>query len=189
MVKISRGNSKIGNIPNVSLTPVRACGPGVKCATACYAMKAYRQHSKTRNAWDNNLALAQSDPKRYFAQIDTYLTRRKPRLFRWHVAGDILNRLYGLQMAKLAENHPETQFLAFTKRAGYIPKLIPVNLRILYSCWPGVKLPRGLRVNRAWMQDGTETRIPKDAVPCLSNCTNCLKCWNDDGKDVVFNKH
>jgi hypothetical protein len=43
----------------------------------------------------------------------------------------------------------------------------------------------------AWMQDGTETRIPKGAIECHGNCETCGLCYELPrlGVDVVFHKH
>jgi hypothetical protein len=64
----------------------------------------------------------------------------------------------------------------------------------LDSMWPGwgnadaVKA-QGLSI--AWMQDGTETRIPSDAMKCPGRCDTCGACWGlaKRGIDVVFKKH
>ena len=62
---------------------------------------------------------------------------------------------------------------------------------ILFSAWPGMAFlnPQGHRV--AWMQDGTETRVPADAIACPGNCESCGMCYELErlGHDVVFHKH
>ena len=49
---ISSGNSKLGNIPNISLTPIKACGNCSACSADCYALKAYRMYKGTKASWD-----------------------------------------------------------------------------------------------------------------------------------------
>ena len=41
------------------------------------------------------------------------------------------------------------------------------------------------------MQDGTETRVPEDAIRCPGNCETCGLCYELPrlGRDVVFHKH
>jgi hypothetical protein len=86
--------------------------------------------------------------------------------------------------------NPSTIFLAFTKRYDLEYSEIPENLTIIFSMWPGVPdtAPRGFP--RAWMQDGTEDRVPDDALESPGICHNCGMCWQlaKIGRDVVFHK-
>ena len=40
-------------------------------------------------------------------------------------------------------------------------------------------------------EDGSEVRVPKDAIECPGNCESCGMCYELDrlGRDVVFHKH
>lgn len=197
---VSPGNAKLGAaIPNVSLAPVASCPAGVPCAKDCYAMKAYRQYPGTRKAWEENFALAKSDPKEFFRQVSAWLAKKRkaPEFFRLHVAGDIFSDEYMTELCLFVAQWQDIKFLAFTKQhsraiafkeAGHVP----ANLTIVLSAWPGLEMPEdraGLRA--AWMQDGLETRVPADAIYCPGNCEGCGMCWQlpDLGRDVVFNKH
>ena len=68
---------------------------------------------------------------------------------------------------------------------------IPTNLVLVFSSWPAMSFsnPHGHRV--AWMQDGTETRVPKNAISCPGNCESCGMCYELDrlARDVVFHRH
>src|ERR1035441_7758901 len=115
-VTISRGNRKLGAIMNVSTEPVQCCPTGIPCAEGgCYALKSLRLYPQTRKAWEKNARIAKTNPKSYFSQIDNSIAYRRPRHFRWHVAGDILNVAYLRQMCRIAAQNPRTQFLSFTK--------------------------------------------------------------------------
>jgi hypothetical protein len=129
-------------------------------------------------------------------QIATRVAKAKPRLFRWHVAGDILSTDYLGGMCKIAAVNPTTHFLAFTKAFNIVnqyeaDQALPGNLAIIFSAWPGMEFdnPHGHRV--AWMQDATETRVPADAIECPGNCESCGLCYElpKVGRDVVFHKH
>ena len=184
-VTISRGNRKLGAIMNVSTEPVRCCPKGLPCAKGgCYALKSLRLYPETRKAWAKN------------ARIANRVSDRRPRRFRWHVAGDILGVDYLRQMCRIAAQNPRTQFLVFTKAFTIInayenSRALPDNLAIIFSAWPGMKIdnPHGHRI--AWMQDGTEGRIPEDAVECPGNCEHCGICFSLPKlrRDVVFQKH
>ena len=93
-VKISVGNTKMGKVPSVSLPPIKACGNCGLCKNKCYAKKAYRLYPLVKRAYDSNYELATSNHYQYFEDIKKYLKNKKPKYFRWHVAGDILNQEY-----------------------------------------------------------------------------------------------
>jgi len=153
-------------------------------------------YPNTRAAWRRNEQLAKHHPGSYFKQIAVQVTQAKPRLFRWHVAGDIVNTNYLRGMCRIAAANPHTHFLAFSKAFEIVNRyedreVIPSNLVIVFSAWPGMRFlnPYGHRV--AWMQDGTETRVPEDAIRCPGNCESCGMCYELErlGHDVVFYKH
>jgi len=197
-VHISRGNSKLGkHIANISLPPVATCPKGVPCASgSCYAHKAWRQYPNVRRAWGENLAELVMNKDRYFVDILKWIWANEPEHFRWHVAGDIPNQEYLDVMAHLAWlTRRRTRHLAFTKRYELDYGDIPENLSIIISAWPGygvihvpcARSPTGF-LPIAWCQDGTETRIPLDAVECKGKCDACLYCWTAT-RDVWFHKH
>lgn len=188
---ISTGNTKLGDIDNVSLTPCKSCLPSAPCKAQCYALKAYRMYSSVRDCWNANLFDATHERSGYFDGIEKHLSKRKPRFFRWHVAGDILDQDYLDRMVDVASRFPEVKFLAFTKRHDLKYLCTPRNLQIVFSMWPGFGSTRKRSIRRAWMQDGTETRVPADAIECPGHCDMCGMCWSLDsiGRDVVFHKH
>ena len=190
LVTIADGNSKMGTLPVLSLVPGRDCGNCTHCIADCYAIKAWRQYADTRTAWTRNSDAAREDRTQYFADIDAYLTRYRPEAFRWHSAGDILDQDYYRQMCQLARRHPETDFLAFTKMHELDFRGRPANLSIVLSMWPGLRKPRKT-LPLAWYQDGTETRVPADAIKCHGTCDQCGMCWDlaKTGHDVVLLKH
>lgn len=190
-VQISKGNRKTGRIPAVSLSPIKACGKDVPCKKDCYAVKCTRYSPQAKASWTRNLDLALTNREQYFGEIEDYLTRRKPRFFRWHIAGDILDQDYLDRMLDIARVYPETKFLAFTKKHYLNYALSIKNLNIIFSMWPDwgdttQKMPR------AWMRDekNLDERIPKSSIECPGNCETCGMCWSlKSNQNVVFNKH
>lgn len=195
--KISAGNSKLGTIANMSLTPGRTCSPEAckTCLTGgCYAMKAYRMYKTTRAAWDSNTELAltaldvmERDLMAYFGGMNA------PRFFRIHVGGDFVTREYAAMWARVAAANPATNFLAFTKQWSMIRGIeFPENVSIVLSAWPGTTIPEDLRnlYSVAWLDDGSE-EIPADALECPGNCSTCGVCWSLAKRhiDVKFAKH
>ncbi len=193
IMAISAGNSKLGKIPNVSLTPIKSCVNCDHCAPDCYAMKSYRMHPTVKASWDSNLDMAVSRPASYFGMIGAYLTKKKPAYFRWHVAGDILDWRYLKDMISIAIEHPDTRFLAFTKHFKLDFRRVPSNLTIVFSMWPGMGKPRQKKgvAGYAWYQDGTETRIPDNAIHCPGHCDTCGMCFDiaKTSGHVTFIKH
>ena len=118
-----------------------------------------------------------------------------PRLFRIHVHGDFYSVDYFSMWIRIAKANPTTTFLAFTKQYDIIKNQLnnlPDNFSLVWSAWPGVPIPEDVRdaLPIAWMQDGTENRIPANATLCVGSCQVChAKCWTLKHQDVVFKKH
>ena len=193
---ISKQNSKLGKVDNFSLTPLTTCSKEAcsTCGKDCYAAKFYRIYPTVKNAWNTNTELALNDLVTLEKDITGSLTRSKPALFRIHVGGDFPTRKYAQMWARIAHRFPDTKFLAFTKRWDIVEEMhFPGNMKLVYSAWPGMQAPpSGHPI--AWMDDGTENRIPADAHICMGGhngitCSTCKACWNLDKKDVVFLKH
>lgn len=194
-VTISKGNSKLKKVWNISLPPIQTCDADVPCTKLCYAMKAYRRLKESRNAWDGNLKLWEDNPSLFEASLYEQLQAAKTpiSLFRWHVGGDIPDLRYLYMMCRIAGGFPEIKFLVFTKKYLIVNKILrkPANLSIILSAWPGFELYNPMHLPVAWMQDGTETRVPEDALECHGGCEECGLCWELPriGKDVVFEVH
>jgi hypothetical protein len=128
-------------------------------------------------------------PHKYFDNICEFLDKHKPQYFRFHVDGDIPDETYLKKMTGLADDYPNTRFLAFTKRYELPISKRPHNLTIIPSAWPGYKIPEFERT--AWMEDGREDRYARARFDCSGSCSDCYACWHiyEIGKDVVFHKH
>ena len=195
--KISNGNSKVGRIPNLSLTPGRSCSPEA-CRTClaggCYAMKSYRQYKNVRAAWDTNTELALSDLATMERDLMSYFgSMVAPRFFRLHVGGDFISKEYAEMWARVAAAAPSTNFLAFTKQWDNVRGVeFPGNFSLVLSAWPGTEIPADLRARYsvAWLDDGSE-EVPASAMECPGNCETCGACWGLSrmGIDVRFRKH
>lgn len=203
-VSISDGNIKLGkNIPNVNLSPPKVC-KNMPCLTSgCYAMKSYRQWPSVRQSWNFNTDSYLKDPDGFFKDIIGKLSRKrnKPKHFRWHSAGETVDIRYFEGMKEVARNFPKIKFLCFTKKYGmaYYMKDCPKNLKVIFSSWPGLKMPKVCKdYALAWMHDGTEAEAAHieaektgDLFACKGNCNRCKACWNvKEGKNnILFHKH
>ena len=201
-VKISRSNSKLGIIPSVNLPPVTTCRTDAPCAKECYAMKGRFRFAGVKENMTSNYELYRSNPEEYFDGIKNAINNGfvSYSYFRWHAAGDIVDKQYFDNMVKIAEELPQTSFLAFTKKYELVNEyiksgeVIPPNLHIVFSAWGSALAldnPYEFPVAYVRFKCDTENRdIPDSAVECSGNCTTCLQCWNiGHGESVVFNKH
>ena len=187
---ISKGNRKMGAIPNLSLPPVLTCRTGVPCAGKCYANKAYRMYPTVRAAWDGNWELWQKDPCSFVSQLGAWLDKHKPEWFRFHVSGDIPDPAYWFNVHCVVGWFPKTRFMLFTKCFDYHYQNIPENLSVVLSMWPGQPMPEHLNhLPKAWCLP--DDRAPAAALLCPGNCEACGACWSlgKRGLDVAFNLH
>ena len=193
-VVISRKNSKMGVIPSVSVTPILSCGNCTQCREYCYALDSYTTYPTVAPAWDSNLLLYLTDPDAYFESISAWISKaRHLPFFRWHVAGDIIDEDYFNGMRSLAIRHPATRFLAFTKMYALTNCLLPENLTVVWSAWPGVELPvNGWDRSVAYCRfPDSDVFIPESARECPGKCDSCGTCWTLSSvhRDVVFDIH
>lgn len=197
-VSISRGNSKMGNVPSVSLPSQVTCRP-CPCWDKCYAKKLERLRPSVRKAYQRNLNILDNDPMKYWREVEAAIMCS--RFFRFHVSGDIPDGQYLCQMAAVAERNPHCQILCFTKKYEMVNIgldngfEIPSNLHIIFSAWKGLEMenPHNLPEAHVRYRDGTTT-AREDAVQCHGNCTDCAitdsGCWTlKKGEEVVFNEH
>lgn len=212
------GNGKTGEaIPVTNITPgvtCSACACSSCLLEGCYAVKnAFRGGYKyspesgrpdgkinaTLKNWAENTALV-------LDRLPVYVKclRRSLEAFqaagvqevRIHGAGDFVTLAYAWEIYKAAKDFPGLRFLAFTKvweAARLINFDTLANFSLVLSAWPGQEVPEDLRrrYRVSWCQDGTEDRVPADAMHCPGNCDECGLCWylDDIGRDVWFTKH
>lgn len=197
-VFISPGNTKTGNIPSVSLLPVVDCGNCKMCSRFCYDLRNDCFMNSVISTRANNSAIYRTDPRRYFGEIEAWLSLYYPRAFRWHIGGDIKDAFYLDRMIRIAEKFPNIKFLAFTKMFDLVNERhedIPENLHIIFSGWVGQKMNNefGFPSSHPLFYDG-QTSAHDGAKLCTGNCTECLKenrlCWNlGKNEEVVFPVH
>ena len=196
-------NTKLGDaIPQVNMPYVTTCRPDVPCKRYCYCNKGHLKlanihHQKRLGAYLEN-------PDLFFSRIDLELRCGFYPFFRWHSSGDIVDERYFVGMVDIAKKHPETRFLAFTKKYelinGYLDKggEIPENLSVLFSCWGkgwNVPNPHNLPCSHVRFDNAElDSVIPSTAFECCGACWKCVaggkSCWHlKNGESVVINKH
>jgi len=207
-VKISKGNSKLGAIPSVSLPSIKTCR-NCACQEKCYAQKLERLRPAVRNAYQHNLEVLQKDPETYWREVEASIMMS--RFFRFHVSGDIPSMEYFAKMVEVAKRNPHCEILCFTKKYEIVNKyiencevlkysklvfpdcmlgmpadtdpVIPENLHIIFSGWVGLDMVNPFNLPEAHVRyrDGSAT-AREDAIECGGNCTECALteggCWN-----------
>ena len=197
-VKISKGNSKLGAIPSVSLPSIKTCR-NCACQEKCYAQKLERLRPAVRNAYQHNLEVWLKDPETYWREVEASIMMS--RFFRFHVSGDIPSFKYLINMVEIARRQPHCEILCFTKKYNLVNEFIeqggelPSNLHMIFSGWVGLEMANPFSLPEAHVRyrDGSTT-ARDDAVECGGNCTECALteggCWNlQKGQQVVFNEH
>lgn len=204
---ISTSNSKLGVIPSFNLLPGLTCS-SESCRhclhEGCYAVKnAFRcgynvDKNTTLHAWADNTAMALHDLDRLESELIEYFNgiRYTVKLFRIHSSGDFFCEAYAMMWYRIAKMFPGIRFLAFTKQWDIV-RSIPFheldNFSLVLSGWTGIEIPDDLRryYRCAWCDDGTEDRIPADAMLCPGSCESCGMCWylKELNRDTKFIKH
>ena len=151
---ISYENVKIGRVMNVSMAAVLSCLNCSECKGFCYDIKAAIRFPKNvlRNRVKNFVLAKHARDIYKAAIIEACRRRRKNKFFRWHVAGEILDRDYLEMMIEIARMFPDFKFWTYTKVYGIINSYvknhggsraaaIPENLVIMFSEWDGMKMP------------------------------------------------
>ena len=191
-ISISKGNSKMGAIPSVSLPACITCNPDAPCFKKCYALRLSRRRSTVATAYARNLDILTTDPVAYWVQVKSAAITT--RFFRYHVSGDIPNAEYFLNMVRTARELPNTTFLAFTKQFPIVNAYlnaggtIPENLKIIFSNWGAWKCdnPHNLPTCEIILK-GNEP-APNWKI-CGGNCTECacrgIGCWELKKGDTI----
>lgn len=196
-ITISKGNLKMGSIPSVSLPACTTCNPSAPCFAKCYAVRLAKRRKNVRDSYQKNLDILNEDAGAYWAQVKAGAMVN--RFFRYHVSGDIPNFEYFVNMVKLAEELPHTEFLAFTKQYEIVNDFlyygfkIPQNLKIIFSNWGAWKCdnPHNLPVCEVIFKG--EEPAPNWEI-CGGNCTECalngVGCWNvSKGDTIAIHEH
>ena len=196
-VSISKGNSKMGAIPSVSLPACVTCNPSAPCFKLCYAAKITRLYKTVKTAYENNLNILNNNAALYWDQVKQ--AAQMARYFRYHVSGDIPNIEYFNNMVRIANELPNTNFLAFTKQYEIVNEFlnnggaIPENLKVIFSNWGAWKCenPHNLPECEVILK-GSEPA--PDWKICGGNCTECacrgIGCWElKQGETIAIYQH
>lgn len=200
-VHISHGITKLGaDIPSVSLPAGITCDPNAPCYKKCYARRGRFAFKHNKDLLQKNLMIWQQAPNQF--ESDVKIAAFHARFFRYFSSGDIPDERFLKMMVSIANELPQTEFLAFTKKYHLINTYInengnfPSNLHIVLSAW-GDWLPSNphtLPVAYIRFKNGDNSKIPESAFQCPKYCGDCVmtgcSCWNlQKGDSVCFAEH
>lgn len=194
----SESNKKMGRCGSFSVMPGITCNPNAPCFKDCYARKMCAYRKSVRQAYEDNTKALMID-HRYDEFINAacmFIDYNEYKLFRFNVAGDMVNFDYLNACCEIAKRNPDVKFLAFTKQYELVGEalklgLIPSNFNIVFSAWNSFVPEDTTTVPVAYYDDGEhEDLIDQKAVLCGGDCQHCKKCFYlKPGESVKFAKH
>lgn len=197
MITISKGNTKTGAIPSVSLPAIVTCRKDAPCKKDCYACKYCRRRSNVKKSYEKNYRIYRETPDLYFMQLSYAMKMTK--YFRMHVSGDIPTADYFARLVDVVRENDHCTVLMFTKQFeivnAYIANggTIPDNFKIIFSGWGAWHCvnPYNFPETNVIFRD---TIIPDNWKICGGNCQTCacrgVGCWElKKGETIAFYKH
>ncbi len=212
IITISPGNHKLGDITSISLPVDKTCRKNAPCKKVCYAKHGKMMYDNVKKAYEKNYRIYMQDSNEYFHQIRKYIMQYDPKYFRFHVAGDIPNRLYLQHIFGLAIYYSSTNFSLYTKKYMLVNRYLDIreegetyrllnNLNIMFSHWTGVDITGINRHNLPIAyycpkgEDAEKYSEKYNAKICPGSCQDCKYCYERENKEngkygnVVFRHH
>jgi len=193
------GNSKLGkDVPVFNLQPMATCPGRTKgCAGKsgyCYACHGNYLYPSHMVNWKNNKAFANS--RHFVPAMVRDIAIHKSRVarkgeslrVRLHSTGDFYSQRYLNNWIKVANEHPDVQFLAYTRSHMLDFSSLPDNFKVYYSIDDTTEaMPITLR-QYAEVVPADHTARVKGRHICQSECHKCKACWAM-GWNVAFRMH
>ena len=178
---ISLGNSGLGKVPSFS-TNRSTCGKLSKyCSKYCYMNFASSYYKAVKSTQSKNTELITKwSQAKIVGEIDNFLKKYNPSLFRIHVNGDFLNRKELDSWIQIARLNPSTKFLAFTKQIHLFNLIsIPENLHIRFSIF--FNMPETVKesiLDKGFPIAYTDMNNVFNSKVCSKPCETCQFCYN-----------
>lgn len=164
-VSISKGNQKMGNIPQFNTLPGNVplrkkdgtllcnihgtCSKYCKhCSKDCYAIRsAIYHHNSIISAWGRNTVLLRNDPHKVHLAINEYCRKNVVKYFRFHSSGELESYKQLLMYIEICKDNPDVTFYIYTKAFDILQEYfnmldatggsMPDNFIINLSEWHG----------------------------------------------------
>lgn len=180
-LSISLGNTGLGKVPSFS-TNRSTCGKLSKyCSKYCYMNYSSRMFKAVKSTQNQNTELiAEWSQEKIVGEMDNFIKKYNPPLFRIHVNGDFLNRKELDSWVQIARLNPGTKFLAFTKQVHLFNLIsIPENLKIRFSVF--FNMPENVKetiLDKGFPIAYTDMENPQQYKVCSKPCETCQFCYN-----------
>jgi hypothetical protein len=150
---------------------VNTCPGAGSCKVDCFAMKGGKVQFKA--AWLSDgriLTYLLNDPDGFFSQLSAEISKEEKLgqkggytvTIRWHDAGDFFSPEYLDLALKMAANHPDTKFYAYTKMAGAALGNKPPNFIINWSEGANTGQEKQVKAKDASLSSTKNSRIVPD---------------------------
>jgi hypothetical protein len=182
-LSISMGNRGLGKVPSFS-TNRSTCGKlSNYCSKYCYmnfVSSYYKAVKSTQN--QNTELMAEWSQEKIVGEIDNFIKKYNPALFRIHVNGDFLDRKELDSWIQIARLNPNTKFLAFTKQIHLFNLIsIPTNLKIRFSVF--FNMPETVKesiLDKGFPIAYTDMVNKYHYQKCLKPCETCQFCYESN---------
>ena len=178
---IPLGNTGLGKIPSFS-TNRSTCGSLSKyCSKYCYMNFASSYYKGVKSTQSKNTELITKwSQAKIVGEIDNFLKKYNPSLFRIHVNGDFLNRKELDSWIQIAQLNPSTKFLAFTKQIHLFNLIsIPDNLHIRFSIFFNMPITvKETILDKGFPIAYTDMNNVFNSKVCSKPCETCQFCYN-----------
>lgn len=194
-ISISKGNMKIGHIASFSLPPIESCIFHKYCADKCYAKKAYKAYTNTKNAYNRNYRIAKNNLEDLKNQLVEELRSYKHSYFRIHVSGDFYSQAYLDAWKEICKEFPNINFMAYTKAYTFDYDGMPKNMEVIFSTFDNMPAGTSERLrnkyNRPIALAGNSNPDKDYYNHCIDDCDQCKLCWglSKTSKGVFFHYH
>lgn len=203
LISINNGNRKTGIGCLTMSFPQCSCLENAPCRKGCYCSKGCQQFPSVQGAYYRNWRIWNSNPEDFEKQLNFFLDMAGLPLFRYCDCGDIPDAAFLAMMFRVALNHPNISFLAYTKKYDMVNEflskgnVIPDNLTIRFSYWDKCwEVPNPYNLPAAYVEFTDEhltPEIPKNAFHChggkQTTCSICRVCFNKKISAVKFTQH
>ena len=206
-IKLSKGNKKLGKMPNWSLPAGPSCpGASVECAAFCYAKKGQMRMVHARGIYHANWEEAEKPT--FVEDMLAAIDKTKTKVFRIHVSGDFYSKGYIWKWLQIIDAMKDVKFFAYT-RSWDVPDLLPAlerlrslpNMELFASVDPSMgDPPKYWRV--AYMEGDSRFRKGLSIAPnqtagikcpeqagTMPDCGACGYCFRKKRGNVEFKLH
>jgi hypothetical protein len=152
---------------------VNTCPGAGSCKVDCFAMKGGKVQFKA--AWQSDgriLTYLLNDPDGFFNQLSGEISKEEALgkkggydvTIRWHDAGDFFSPEYLDMALKMAAQHPDVKFYAYTKMAGAALAKKPANFIINWSEGAHTSQEKQVKAKDSTLATTKNSRIVPDEI-------------------------